>query len=193
MGSSPRLLSSTVRKRRKLRAPFERRVTRFSILLVAPGILVSGILIWLQTWSLQSKLVLFGAEAIACLLIGATLHDHVVRPLQTLANVVGALRDEDYSFRARLAVPNDVLGELSLEVNALADLLAQHRTGAIEATALLQRVVEEVEIPIFAFDPAGRLRLVNSAGEKLLQQASPHMLGKTAEHLHLKNALLCEN
>src|SRR5437016_7887740 len=113
MGSSPRVLSSTVRKRRKLRAPFERRVTRFSILLVAPGILVSGILIWLQTWSLQSKLVLFGAEAIACLLIGATLHDHVVRPLQTLANVVGALRDEDYSFRARMAAQRRSGGTLA--------------------------------------------------------------------------------
>ncbi len=115
-------------------------------------------MIWLQPWSVQSKLIILSAESFACLLIGAALHDHIVRPLQTLANVVGALREEDYSFRARLAVPNDALGELSLEVNALADLLAKHRTGAMEATALLQRVVEEVDIPIFAFDPANRLR-----------------------------------
>src|SRR5215470_9097015 len=180
MGSSPGVVSSTARKRRKPRAPFERRVTRFSILLVAPGLVVSGILIWLQPWSLQSKLILLVVELIACLLMGAALHDHIVRPLQTLANVVGALRDEDYSFRARLAVPNDALGELSLEVNALADLLAKHRTGAIEATALLQRVVEEVDIPIFAFDPANRLRLVNSAGRKLLQQFPTQLIGKTA-------------
>jgi nitrogen fixation/metabolism regulation signal transduction histidine kinase len=110
-----------------------------------------------------------------------------------LANVVGALRDEDYSFRARLAVPNDALGELSLEVNALADLLAQHRTGAIEAAALLQRVVEEVDIPIFAFDPGDKLRLMNSAGEKLLQRPSAMLLGKTAQELHLEASLLCEN
>jgi hypothetical protein len=45
------------------------------------------------------------------LIIAASLHDHIIRPLQTLANVVGALREEDYSFRARLAVPNDALGE----------------------------------------------------------------------------------
>src|SRR5206468_7193175 len=126
--------------------------------------------IWMQGWSFQTKLILIGAELLASLLIGASLHDHIVRPLQTLTNVVGALRDEDYSFRARLAVPNDALGELSLEVNALADRLAKHRTGAIEAAALLQRVVEEVDIPIFAFDPKNKLRLVNSAGEKLLQQ-----------------------
>jgi len=147
---------------------------------VAPALLVSGIVIWLQPWSLQSKLILLGAESFTCLLIGAALHDHIVRPLQTLANVVGALREEDYSFRARLAVPNDALGELSLEVNALADLLAKHRTGAMEATALLQRVVEEVDIPIFAFDPANRLRLVNSAGEKLLHLSAAQLIGESS-------------
>ena len=194
MGSSPRALSSATRKKRKTqRAPFEHRVTRFSILLVAPGLLISGILIWMQPWSVQSKLILMGAELLASLLIGTALHDHIVRPLQTLSNVVGALRDEDYSFRARLAVPNDALGELSLEVNALADLLARHRTGVIEATALLQRVVEEVDIPIFAFDPARSLRLVNSAAEKLLHQPPAHLIGKTAADLNLEKCLSCEN
>jgi nitrogen fixation/metabolism regulation signal transduction histidine kinase len=158
-----------------------------------PGLLISGILIWLQPWALESKLILLVVELLACVLIAASLHDHIIRPIQTLANVVGALREEDYSFRARLAVPNDALGELSLEVNTLADLLAQHRTGAIEATTLLQRVVEEVGIPIFAFDQAETLRLVNSAGEKLLQQSSARLLGKTAADLGLKTCLTCEN
>src|SRR6266536_6419558 len=194
MGSSPSVNKpSTTTRRKRQRAPFERRVTRLSILLVAPALLVSGIVIWLQPWSLQSKLMILGAESLACLLIGAALHDHIVRPLQTLANVVGALREEDYSFRARLAVPNDALGELSLEVNALADLLAKHRTGAIEAAALLQRVVEEVDIPIFALDPANRLRLVNSAGEKLLNRQQADPIGKTAADLNLEKCLSCEN
>ena len=192
MGSSPGK-NPFSQKRKPQRAPFERRIIRICILLVTPGILVSGILIWLQPWAIESKLTLLGIECFACLLIGAALLDHVVHPLQTLANVVGALRDEDYSFRARLAVPEDALGELSLEVNALADLLAQHRTGAIEAAALLQRVVEEVEIPIFAFDPASKLRLLNSAGEKLLQRPTAQLLGKTASELHLEESLRCEN
>jgi two-component system nitrogen regulation sensor histidine kinase NtrY len=194
MGSSPSANDpfKTI-KRKPQRAPFERRVIRLCVALVAPGIVVTSVLVWLEPWSLQSKLILMGLEAIACLLVGAALLEQIVHPLQTLANVVGALRDEDYSFRARLAVPEDALGELSIEVNALADLLAQHRTGAIEAAALLQRVVEEVEIPIFAFDPASELRLLNSAGEKLLQQPASHLLGKRASELHLEDSLSCEN
>jgi nitrogen fixation/metabolism regulation signal transduction histidine kinase len=194
MGSSPGVTDSSKRNLRKPhRAPFERRLARFSFLLVAPALLVSGILIWLQPWALGTKLTLLGAELLLCLLLGVALRDHVVRPLQTLANVVGALREEDYSFRARLEVPDDALGELSLEINLLADLLAQHRTGAVEATALLQRVVEEVDIPIFAFDPGTKLRLMNSAGEKLLQQSAPQLLGRTASDLGLQSSLSCEN
>jgi len=191
MGSSPNGNDSA--NKRKSRVPFERRVIRFVALLVVPGLLISGILIWLKPWALESKLLLIGIELLLCLVIGAALHDHIIRPIQTLANVVGALREEDYSFRARLAVPNDALGELSMEVNALADLLAQHRTGAIEASALLQRVVEEVDIPIFAFDPGGKLRLVNSAGEKLVQQPSGKVIGMTAADLDLQGTLTCEN
>jgi len=175
------------------RTRFERRVILFTFLLIAPGLLVSAILVWLLPWSVESKIALFVAELLACFLLGLALHEHIIRPLQTLANVVGALREEDYSFRARNAVPNDALGELSLELNALADLLSQHRTGAMEATALLQRVVEEVDIPIFAFDPTNALRLVNSAGEKLLHQSSVQLLGQTASQLGLEDCLTSEN
>jgi len=194
MGSSPTASNALRHTRRKSqRTPFERRIARLSALLAAPGLIVSGIFIWRQPWTLESKLVLLGAECLLCLFLGIALHEHIVRPLQTLANVVGALREEDYSFRARLAVPNDALGELSLEVNALAELLAHHKTGAIEAAALLQRVVEEVDIPIFAFDSESRLRLVNSAGERLLQHPSTQLMDSSATQLGLKESLSCDN
>ncbi len=194
MGSSPQATGLRTRNSRKSKKPpFERRVTRYCVLLAIPGVVVTGVLVWLQAWALETKIVLLGAEVLLCLLIGAALHDYIVRPLQTLANVVGALREEDFSFRARMAVPEDALGELSLEINELADLLAQNRTGALEAAALVQRVVEEVEIPIFTFDPLQRLRLVNSAGEKLLQKSSQDLLGRTATELGVQDFLTCEN
>jgi two-component system, NtrC family, nitrogen regulation sensor histidine kinase NtrY len=193
MGSSPRRPKALHQTRRKKRAPFERRVAWFIFLLVLPAFLVSAILVWLEPWTTQNKVMLLAAVALVSWLLALALRDHIVRPLQTLANVVGALREEDYSFRARLAVQNDALGELSLEINTLADLLARHRTGVIETEALLQRVVEEVDIPIFAFNPANKLRLVNSAGEKLLQQSSSQLFGRSANDLSLDTVLECEN
>ncbi len=99
--------------------------------------------------------------------------------------MVGALREEDYSFRARGAAPNDAMGELALEINALADILTEQRLQSIEATALLRRVVEEIDTPLFTFDPHHVLRLVNAAGERLLQQPMARLLGKTASELEL--------
>src|SRR5262245_47095114 len=153
----------------------------------------SAVLLWLVPWSVESRISLLLTELLACSLLGAALYEFIIRPLQTLANVVGALREEDFSFRARNAVPNDALGELSLELNALADLLSAERTGAIEATALLERVVAEVDIPIFAFDPETRLRLVNSAGEKLLQKPAASLLGRSAAGLGLEACISGEN
>jgi two-component system nitrogen regulation sensor histidine kinase NtrY len=107
--------------------------------------------------------------------------------------VVAALREEDYSFRARNAVPEDALGELCLEVNALADMLSDQRIRAMEATALLRRVVEEIDIPLFAFDRQHALQLVNSAGERLLQQPAVRLMGRTAREIGLQDCLSVAN
>src|SRR6202165_2926639 len=175
--------------RKRVRLLYERRISLFSLFVALPGMLLSGVFIWLQAWSLESKFALTFVELFVWWLLAMALHEQTTRPLQTLANVVAALREEDYSFRARGAASDDALGELSMEINALADLLADRRISAIEATALLRRVVEEVEVPLFAFDPEQTLRLVNSAGELLLQQPSVRLLGRTATEIGLLSCL----
>jgi two-component system, NtrC family, nitrogen regulation sensor histidine kinase NtrY len=196
MDSSPRGSSSPgahKSPRKRVRLLYERRINLFSLLVALPGMIIGGILIWLQPWSAESKWALLVAELFVWWLLAMALQEQTTRPMQTLANVIAALREEDYSFRARGAATNDVLGELSLEVNALADLLADQRIRAIEATALLRRVVEEIDVPLFTFDPDQILRLVNSAGEKLLQQPSVRLLGRTAEEIGLAACLAAES
>jgi nitrogen fixation/metabolism regulation signal transduction histidine kinase len=147
----------------------------------------------MQPWAVESRLALIALELFAWWLLALALQEQTTRPLQTLSNVIGALREEDYSFRARNAVAEDALGELSLEVNALADMLSDEKIRAIEATALLQRVVDEIDAPLFAFDPASILRLVNPAGEHLLRQSKARMLGRTAADLSLQKCLVADN
>ncbi len=179
--------------RKRVRLLYEHRISLYALLIALPGILVSGILIWLQHWSTESKVALSFVELFVWWLLAMALHEQTVRPLQTMANIVAALREEDYSFRARGAATDDALGELSIEVNALADLLADQRIRAIEATALLRRVVEEIDAPLFAFDPHRVLRLVNPAGEKLLQQAAIRLVGRTADEIGLADCLGAAN
>ena len=83
---------------------------------------------------------------------------------------IAALREGDYTIRVRGARYGDALGEAAAEVNALADNLREQRLGAMEATALLQTVIAEIDVAIFAFDIDSRLKLVNRAGERLEQR-----------------------
>jgi nitrogen fixation/metabolism regulation signal transduction histidine kinase len=178
---------------KRVRLLYARRVSLFTALVALPGFLVTAILLWQEPWSLETKATLVFFELFAWWLFAMALQEHATRPLQTLANVVAALREEDYSFRARNAVPEDALGELSLEVNALADMLSDQRIRAMEAIALLRRVVEEVETPLFTFSPSLVLQLVNSAGERLLQQPSVRLLGRSAAELGLEDCLTVDN
>jgi nitrogen fixation/metabolism regulation signal transduction histidine kinase len=157
----------------------------FAVLTALPGIVLGIVLLWSQPWTRDAKISLTVFVFVLWFLLTLALLEQIVRPLQTLANVVSALREEDYSFRAREANPNDALGELSLEINTLADILTEQRIQTIEATALLRRVVDEIDVPLFTFDPEQLLRLVNAAGERLLQQPSARLLGRSANELGL--------
>jgi two-component system nitrogen regulation sensor histidine kinase NtrY len=128
---------------------------------------------------------------LAVLLVGTwlafalALRERVVRPLQTLSNMLAALREQDYSLRARRHNAEDALGLVMLELNILTDELKERRLGALEATALLRRVMAEIDVAVFAFDQDQALRLVNASGERLLAQPSERLLGRRAEDLGL--------
>ena len=116
--------------------------------------------------------------------------EQTIRPLQTLSNLLAALREGDYSIRARGAREDSALGEVLIEVNSLGETLRQQRLGAFEATALLRTIMSEIDVAIFTFDPEQRLRLVNRAGETLLGQPMDKLLGKTAKELALDRCLV---
>src|SRR3989475_8017666 len=84
---------------------------------------------------------------------------------------------------------DDALGEVMLEVNALAETLRQQRLGALEATALLRKVMEEIDVAVFAFDGDDRLRLANRAGERLVALPVERLVGAGAMELGLHTCL----
>ena len=117
--------------------------------------------------------------------LAASVRTRVVVPLQTLSNLLAALREDDFSIRGRTANPDDPLGAALIEINALAETLHEQRLGAVEATALLRTVMEQIDVAVFAFDPQQRLRIVNRTGERLMGKSMEHMLGRTADELAL--------
>ncbi len=114
----------------------------------------------------------------------------VIRPLQTAANLLSAIREGDFSIRAHASCPvEDPLDTLHAEINQLGTILREQRLSAIEATALLSTVMGEIDVVIFAFDGSETLRLANRAAQRLLGQPAERLLGQTATALQLDELL----
>jgi nitrogen fixation/metabolism regulation signal transduction histidine kinase len=170
-------------------SPFERRVRFLCFLIAAPAFVLAAILLWRAGASRNTMVTVLGAAALLSLVAAGLLMEQIVRPLQTLANVVAALRESDYSFRARGGRQLDALGELALEINEFADTLQAQRLGELEASALLRCVISSMDAPVLAFDPEHRLRLVNPAAESIFHITAQRALGNSADDLRLANLL----
>jgi len=167
----------------------ERRVFWLALVGGFPAVALALGLLWFGDFTPRTQWTLTLLVAGVWLACATIVREQVVRPLQTVSNVLAALRERDYTLRARGSNPEDALGLLLLELNSLGDDLRAQRLGALEATALLRRVMEEIDVAIFAFDAAHALRLVNRSGAALLGRAPEQLLGRDAASLGLATSL----
>ena len=170
-------------------ANHERRVTLVMLVTGLPALALGLVLLWTGDFAARTQWTL--TIIVTLVFVGgiASLRERVVRPIQTISNMIAAIREQDYSLRARRADPGDTLGLAMFELNELMGELRTRRLGALEATALLKRVIEEVDVAVLAFDDTGALRLVNAGGERILGQPAERLLGRRAEELGLAECL----
>lgn len=170
---------------------FETRLVLLAVLAATPllAVLVAALLIndadalW---WSLTGGAVVLAA------IVTYYLHEAASYPLRTIAGVISAIREEDYSMRIRGATADDALGELLAEVNALAEELREERLGSLEAAALVRAIIGHLDSAIFAFDDDLRLRLINRSGESLLGVTATDVVGSRVDEIGLADAFVGE-
>jgi two-component system, NtrC family, nitrogen regulation sensor histidine kinase NtrY len=169
----------------RYRFSHEGKLTWLIIGAVAPAIIIALSILWFGDFSAKVQWTLTIVIVVCATSFISAGRDHVVHPLQTMSNLLAALREGDYSIRARGARGDDALGEVLLEINSLGETLRVQRLGAFEATALLRTIMAEIDVAVFTFDPDRRLRLVNRTGENLLGQPMDKLLGRSADDLGL--------
>jgi len=174
---------------RKRGLSHDQRVLLMALAAGLPGAWVSLHLLWTGDYTTKVQWTLTVLIAGFWLGFAFALRERVVFPLQTLANLLAALREGDYSIRGREAGKQSAMNEVLQEVNALGGTLREQRLGALEAATLLSKVMAEIDVAVFAFDGAQRLRLVNRAGERLLGQAGERLLGRSAAEVGLAECL----
>ncbi len=167
----------------------EHRIFWIALLAGLPATGAAAALLWTGGYSDQTQWTVIGLLVIIWLGFSCSVIGKVRFPLQTLSNLLAAIREGDYSIRARGGRREDALGEVIIEVNALGENLRQQRLAALEATALLSKVMTEIDVAVFTFDGAQKLRLTNRAGERLLGKPSERLLNCSASELGLAEGL----
>jgi len=171
------------------RLTHDQRVVALTVMAGLPGVGVSLGLLWFGDYS--PKVQWTGSAGLVAVWIAVTvaLREQIVRPLGTLANMLAALREGDFSIRARVTGGSDALSLAYLELNQLEEVLRNQRLGAVEATETLRKVLEEIDVAVFAFDPDETLQIVNRTAELLMGQPADRLIGKTATDLRLDDTL----
>src|SRR5690349_928601 len=167
------------------RIALESRIPRIVLVGGLPGAIVSLYWLWTAELGIEVRWTLTVVIVVTWLAAALIARERVIRPLQTLSNLLSGLREGDYSVRGAGANDQDALGVAVTEINALGNTLQAQRLGAMEATALLRTVIAEIDAAIFAFDADTTLRLVNREGERLLGQPAERLLGRDAATLGL--------
>ena len=170
-------------------ATYPRRIVTIAAWAALPAVSIALVLLWVGPYGARVQWTGSLLIAIALLVGLAVLHDHVIRPIQTASNLLAALREGDFSLRARTPDPDDDLGLLYLEANGLAEMLRGQRLGSLEAGTLLRAVMAEIDAAVFAFDADDRLLLVNRGGEQLLAESAEQVVGRTATELGMLDCL----
>jgi nitrogen fixation/metabolism regulation signal transduction histidine kinase len=132
---------------------------------------------------------LLGVAVAASLLLAWRIEGRQEQRLRTVASVLAAYRDGDFSVRARSGEQGTPLGEVLAELNQLGDVLRAHRHGEMEAWALLRKVMAEVDVVVLAIDEEKRIRLANDAAARFLGRPSRDLVGASAEELGLSELL----
>src|SRR5579871_1540684 len=148
-----------------------------------PAVAVAGVFLWHAGVAPEVKWTLLAAIVGAWLAAMSYASAVAARALDVIANLLGALREGDYSMRGLTASSGSAMALVMREVNDLGTTLQRQRSEAVESTALLTHVLEEIAVGVFAFDPANHLLLVNKAGAALLGAPASRLVGLPASAL----------
>src|SRR5689334_15562023 len=173
----------------KPRLVHEQRILLIALAAGFPAVLACTLMLWLGAYTARVQWTLTVLVVGAWLGFCFSLRERVASPVRTLATLPEAMPEGDYSIRARGVKSDDAMGEVMQQVNAMSATLRAQRLGALEATTLLRKVMEEINVAVFAFDDDHVLRLVNRAAERLLNEPAERLLGASAASLNLDKYL----
>jgi PAS domain S-box-containing protein len=189
MASPGKPVPGVAGKTRTAHRSLERSVLLLALMAGLPSGLILLAITWAQPYSFEVRWTVTTVVLMVWLGAAFAAYQLVERALFLQANLLGALREGDYSIRGTGAKPGSAVDLVMHEINGLGDTLQRQRTEAVESTKLLQSVMGAIDVAVFAFDMEEKLVLVNPAGERLIGRSAAEMLGHPASELKLGQCL----
>ena len=164
----------------RIRIPFQGRIVLLALAGGLPALLL--VLALLRNVDILDSVHRLIVIVLLAVWIGFAIavYRATVEPLRSIANLLEALRGGDYAVRGRYARKGDALGDVIIEANRLGATLRSQRFEALEASALLQKVLAEIDVAVLAFDGEGVIRLANRAAGELLRRRPETLVGLSA-------------
>ena len=171
------------------RMPFQRRIVLLALGGAVPALVVAFAL--LPELAIPDSVRRLIVVVLLAVWVGfaVAIHRATIEPLRAIANLLEALRGGDYAIRGRFGRRGDALGDVVLESNRLGATLRAQRFEALEASALLHKVLSEIDVVVLAFDGENMIRLANRAAGELLRRRPETLVGLSAAEAGLAELL----
>lgn len=157
---------------------------------------LGGILAYLLLWGFPSqspylKILTVLILAVTSLYSGYHFFLQLNNKVNVISNLLEAVEQEDFSLRGSTK-GRDIFDGVISQINAIAMQLSRHRQQQREMDFLLQKVLSNISISIFALDSQHRVIWCNDAAARMLERPIESLIGEDGEQWQsgwlLKNA-----
>lgn len=124
--------------------------------------------------------VVIASGILVCAWVAAVarmVKQRLVHHFRTLGNLLESIRKGDYAMRSSRAGEAGELASLYQQINHLSDSLKSSRLIEQELLTVLEKVVNQINVAVFVFDPREKIRLVNRLGAALLNSSPDLLIG----------------
>ncbi len=175
--------------RRRHRVSYETRIVLKAALCVAPALAVTVVLLLTRDANWEVWLTAITVIFLPFPFLAWGLQHWITHPLRVAANVLGAIREGDYTLRSRReSESSGIITELYQEINAIATVMERARFGGMETRAVIDKITENIDIATLIVDANRRVAQANDAARRLIasiNQWDADPIGQTVDQLSI--------
>ena len=169
------------------------RIVLHTLAAIAPSYVLAVAWIWSQGWPKPLTWLTAVGLLVVAILVVIRLRRRIEFSVRSAASIIASMRHEEFAVRIQQFQRHGAFGELLTEINMLGERLQRQRHGSVESTALLSKVLEEIDIAVLGFDEHEQLQLWNRRAAAILDRRTGELSSMTASELGLSDWLSGES